>query len=357
MRWLLAFFLLLSFLLLRLSAAAQQQTQSEIELRARARLFPDAPAGVTALKSRRVGDGRHYYLLTARGTTILAYDGAGKRLAQFPPTPATTAEAGRTPSSATPQASSLQYGDDLDVQCAGVAAGEATCFLYVADRGANAIKVFSSEGQLVRSLAVPAPTSVAALAEGEVAAATMRSPQLVNVFNAEGKLVREFGELSEVAQTRDLNRFLNIGRLATDSKSQVYYSFSYLPEPTVRKYDRFGHAALEIQLVTLDFQPTAQARRRAIERQDASKSGRAPGLLPVVTAIAVDAETQEVWLGLGGLLMRFDAEGVRRGLYRLFTAEGARIEVAALLVEADRLLIASGTLGVFEFPRPDKTRR
>jgi hypothetical protein len=341
------FCFLLSVLLPALPAVAQQ----EIELRARARLFPDAPAGIAALKFRAVGDSRHYYLLAARGTTVLIYDAAGNRVAQIgAPTPA--------PGAAAPASSGqplLQFGADLDLACPQKPAASEPCLLYVADRGAGAVKVLTLEGQLLRSIPAPGPTSLVALSEGEIAVATMRGTRLVSIYDRDGKLAREFGAPAEVADA-DLNRSLNIGRLATDAANHVYYSFSYLPEPTVRKYDRFGWAVMEVELTSLDFAPTSQAARRAIARLG-EPGGRGAPLKAVVGAIAVDPESQAIWIGAGGLLIHFDREGNRRGTYRLFTAEGARIEAAAILIEPERLLVASETLGVFEFPRPDKPRR
>lgn len=350
--------------------------QAEEELRSRARLFPDAPVGITALKFHAAGNSRRYYLLAAHGTTVLVYDAAGKRLAQFPPP---LPEGKRAPDTRTPPI--LQYGDDLDVACPPIsgepaAGGASPCFVYVADRAANAIKVFQApqapalpvpsvaEGSgaagstpvLVRTISVTGPTSVAVLAEGEVAVATMRAPRLVTVFDRNGKPAREFGEPAEIAESRELSRFLSVGRLASDAASHLYYSYSYLPEPTVKKYDRFGYATLEVVLTSLDFAPPSQAARRVIASAD-KPGARTADVRLVVSAIGVDPETQEIWIGIGGLIVHISAEGDRRGTYRLFTADGARIEPTAILVERDRLLVGSEALGVFEFPRPDKQRR
>ena len=337
-----------------LGAGSSTSAQQEIELRAKARLFPDAPVGITALKSFGKSDARHYYVLTARGTMILIYDAAGKLVQQFPP-PLT----GQAPN---PEGARFQYGEDFDIACPKLPGEPAdavpACFVYVADRGTNAIKVFSLDGTLVRTIPVVAPTSIAVLAEGEVAVATMRNSRLVAVYDRHGKLVREFGVLAEIVETPELNRFLNIGHLATDAAGYLYYSFSYLPDPTVRKYDRFGYAAMEMELTTLDSAPAAQVRRRQIALLDEKRAGsRSFGTFkPSVAAIAVDADTQEFWLGADALLMHFAPDGTRVGLYRLFTAEGARIEPSAILVEPGRLLIASDTLGVFEFACPERSR-
>jgi len=308
------------------------EPQIETELLASGRAFPEVGPGVRALKRDSAG---RYYVLTAPGAAVLVYDAAGKRVGQIP-------AAGSRGMS---QVASLVFGDDVDVDSTGR--------LYVADRGANAVKVFNPDGVLALNIPVPAPTSVVALAEGEFAVASMKSDRLVTVFDARGKLVREFGEPTEITERGELKRFLNIGRLAADPASNIYYAFAYLPEPTVRKYDRYGYAAYEIALTALEFQSAALAARREIQRQE--RSG-APSFKPLITALGVEPATQEIWVALGGVLLHFDRDGNRRGTYRTFTSEGARIEATAILVEPQRLLLVSDPLGIYEFPRPDKLR-
>ncbi len=312
-----------------LSVPAHAQVQAEIL--ARTRVFTDVGPGVRALKRDAAG---RYYVLTAPGPAVLVYDAAGQRLGQVP----AAAPAGAPP------AASLVFGDAMDLDPSGR--------LYVADRSANAVQVFSPEGTLALSIPFPSPTAVAALPGGEFAVAGTRSERLVTVYDARGKLAREFGDPAEIAERRDLNRFLNIGRLATDLAGNIYYAFAYLPEPTVRKYDRYGYAAYEIALATLEFHPEALAVRREIQRQE---RGGVPSFKPLITAIGVDPKAQEIWISLGNVLLHFDQEGNPRGSYRTFTPEGVRLEVTAILVEPGRLLLAGDPLGTYEFPRPDKT--
>ncbi|MCL6482271.1 MAG: hypothetical protein K6U02_11140 [Firmicutes bacterium] len=327
------------------SRAVGQEPVERI-LDATARVFPEVSTGVTALAVRSAPETKEYYVLRGREREVLVYDAAGQLIRRI---------ALRLPEGSSDRAGpALLFGDDLAVEADGR--------LWVADRNGNALRVFSPEGVLERSLAVPQPTSLVLLPDGEVAYASMRSAKLITVLDRSGEPVREFGELADVATSQALNRFLNIGRLASDAAHNLYFSFSYVPEPTVRKYDRFGFLQMEIELATLDIQPAAAAARREIARQD----GRAgiewwpsPNnpINKIISAIGIDPYTQDVWLALGGLLMHFNAEGLRQGIYRTYTPERVRLEAVAVLVETDRLLLAGESGGVFEFPRPDKRRR
>jgi hypothetical protein len=315
-----------------MSVPAASAQQSDKAMTARARVFAEVGPGIRSIAKDH--DGR-YYILTAPGPAVLLYDPAGQRIGQIP---------GATTGSPSAKQASLVFGDDMDVDAAGR--------VYVADRGGNAVKVYGPDGSLLFSVPVVSPSSVVAVGADEFAVAGLKMSRLVTVYNFKGKVVREFGDPSEAAERQDLNQYLNIGRLATDPAGGIYYAFSYLPEPTVRKYDRYGYAAYEAVQETLDFYPVAQAARREIWKQDAG--GKAPVLKPPVTALAVDPATQELWMAVGGTLLHFDKDGNRRGSYRTYTPEGARIESVAILVEPNRLLLAADPLGIYEFARPDK---
>jgi len=73
----------------------------------------------------------------------------------------------------------------------------------------------------------------------------------------------------------------------------------------------------------------------------------------VMTAMGVEKQTGEVWMAMGNTLLRFDKEGNRRAMYRLYTPENARLEAAAIVVEPARLIIGGDPAGIFEFERID----
>jgi hypothetical protein len=317
-----------------LVACAGAVAQEESELTAKQRILPGIGPGLRTMK--RGADGR-YYVLASPAPGLMVFDGAGKQLLSISEFPPATAGASKSHSL-------LAFGEDCDVDAEGK--------IYVADRGANLVRVFSPTGEPLRSIAVKDPVSVAALPEGEVAVATLREPHLVTVFDGNGKEVREFGDPEPIAERAELNRFLNIGYLATDSLGHLYYAFAYLPEPTVRQYDRLGYAGQDIQYTALEAMPAAQAARKEIERQE--RRGDQPVFKKVLTGVGVDRSNGEVWIALNNNLLHFDAEGNRQATYKIYTPQGARLEANVILVEKDRLIIGSDPLGLYEFDRPDK---
>ena len=74
---------------------------------------------------------------------------------------------------------------------------------------------------------------------------------------------------------------------------------------------------------------------------------------PIITAIAIDPATQEVWAGIGDTLVHFNKAGEPMEMFSLTLKGGARLHPTAILIEPDRFLIAADPWGVYEFAPPD----
>jgi hypothetical protein len=61
-------------------------------------------------------------------------------------------------------------------------------------------------------------------------------------------------------------------------------------------------------------------------------------------------------MGMHNTIVHFDSEGIRRSEYQVWTPKGMPLDAVSILVEKDRLIIASDRLGVYEFLRPDRKR-
>jgi len=317
--------------------AAQEPVQLDIEsqeLTAGRKVFTELGPGLRAM--REGSDGR-IYLLVSPQPGVLVYEANFKPVMQIGA--ALSAYAG-----VKTRPAAIVFGEDCDVDADGN--------VYVADRGANAVLVFSKEGTQLRSIPVTAPTSLAAIGEGEVAVATLHESHLVTVFDKNGRDVREFGDPEPISDRDDLNRYLSAGLLATDAQGHLFYAFPFMPEPTIRQYDRFGFSGQEIQYTSIDILQVSQAARKEIARQE--KRREPPYLKRNLTALTIDRASGEVWIALHNKLMHFDKNGNRSATYILFTPEGGRLEATSILVNPQHILVGNDALGVYEFVRPDK---
>jgi hypothetical protein len=316
-------------------ALASAASEVDDQLMARRRAFPSIGPGLRALRHGR--DGK-YYLLASPSVGIVVFDSQEKQLTVIgaPPASPSTDKTSRPP---------ISFGEDCDVDAQGN--------VYVADRGYNLVNVFSPAGALIRSMQFNSPISLAALPEGEVAVTAPRGLHLVTVFSPNGRVVREFGDSEQLSERDDLNRYVSVGRLGSDPDGHIYYGYTYLPEPVVRQYDRFGFAKQDFQFTNIDAFSEARAARKEIERQE--KRLEPPSLQPILTAFGVDPVNGDVWIALHNTLLHFDKDGNRRSEYQIYTKDGARIEANVLLVEEKRLLIGADPIGVYEFARPDRS--
>jgi hypothetical protein len=321
-------------LFLSFPARAQEQYQYESDLVAKRQLYRNVAAGFRGI---RRGPNGNYYLLTAPAPAVLIYDKSGKNIGQVPSASASAAKG-----------AALVYGESFDVDHEGR--------VVVCDRGAKAVKIYSPDGALATSVPMSVPVSVVFLPGDEFAVASPDAEHLVTAYDLGGKVVREYGDREEIADRADVNTQVNYGHLVVDDMGNNYFYFEYLPEPTVRKFDHVGYLATELSLKTLEFEPAAQAARKAIVRSEDSEKS-IPSLHRIISAVGVDPQTQELWIAIGTLLMRFDKDGERLSSFRTYTPSGARLEPSQILVEPDRLVIGADPQGIYEFPKPEKLSR
>jgi hypothetical protein len=188
---------------------------------ARARVFAGINSAVVTMKRDSAG---HYYVLAAPPNVIWVLDSDGKRI-------------GRIPRAET-ETSKIQYAADFDVDSDGR--------VLVADRAANAVEIFSTDGVFVTKVSVFAPTGVVGLPDHQFAVSTLRGKRLVEIRSDDGSLVRSFGDLAEAGGDSQSNQLQNLGKVFGDGAGDIYYAFAARQDPTVRKYDRFGYAANDV---------------------------------------------------------------------------------------------------------------
>lgn len=214
---------------LLLAGVSQPVKGQEIRsvIQPRARVFPSISAGVTAMKRDSAG---RYYILAKPASVISIYNAEGSLIGQIP--------------NARSQGATIRYAVDFDLGKDGS--------LFVADRGANAIEIFSPTGALVAKVSVISPTSVVALSGGQFAVTSLTSTHLVQIIDQRGKVIRSFGDPQFITEDQPSsndpakqNRIIDWGRITGDSADGVYFAFTSLPQPTLRKYDRFGYVAYE----------------------------------------------------------------------------------------------------------------
>jgi hypothetical protein len=195
-----------------------QQLRTSLE--ARTHVFPTIGPGIIALK--RDSSGR-YYVIARPATIISIYDSNGNLTGQIP--------------NANSQGAIIKYAVDIDLSPDGL--------LFVADRGANAVEIFKPDGSLVAKAPVNAPTSLVALSNGQFAVTSLTSDRLVQIRDENGKLVRSFGDPSDITDDAEKKSLMEWGKISGDSADDIYFALTSVPDPTLRKYDRYGYAGYE----------------------------------------------------------------------------------------------------------------
>jgi hypothetical protein len=339
MRKVIGLLALATVLLLVVVSLSASAPEIDDDIWASRRLFPSFGPGLRAI--RHSANGNYYVLVSSVGVSV--FDASGTKIALIgAPASAPAPAPARSPAGQ----SAIGFAEDCDVDAQGD--------VYLADSQKNTVTEFDPTGKPLHSFPVGALGSLAVLPEGEVAVSQTQSDHHVTVYTAEGKIARQFGDMESMSSRPDIDRYLNLGRLASDPQGHIYYGFTYMPEPLVRQYDRFGDAKLDFQFTGLDAFPEASARRRAIVRQE--DSNQPVVFTPILTGFGVDPVNGDIWMALHNLLVHFDKDGIRRSEYQMYTPKGSPLDGNLILVEENRLLIGGDPVGIYEFHRPDRKR-
>src|SRR6201982_2340159 len=186
--------------------AAGGGQNAPLEIRAAAHVFPEVGAGLIAIKRDAAG---HYYVVASPASTVQIFSTDGKRIGQIP-----DASIQDFNSQDTKKNSKVVFAADFDVDSGGR--------VLVADRGANAVKIFAADGSLSRAIPIPAPTSVAALPGDESAVTPLRYRGLMGIYGYGGTLVRAIGQAEDFTHGADARHTPDLGRVSSDPAGNLY---------------------------------------------------------------------------------------------------------------------------------------
>src|SRR5260370_2747963 len=141
-------------------AVGRASAQDESDLTAKQRVFPGVGPGLRAVK--RGADGR-LYVLASPSPGLVVFDAQGKQVLSI-------GELAVASSAVSAGRALITFAEDCDADADGK--------IYVADRGANLVQVFTSDGAPLRSIPAKAPVAITTLPEAELALATPRQPHL-----------------------------------------------------------------------------------------------------------------------------------------------------------------------------------
>ncbi len=276
---------LLALLVAALLPALGQGMQYEIH--SEKRLFPTIGPGVVALKRDAAGN---YYILAEPADRILVFDAAQRPKGQIP--------------NANSAGAVIRYAVGMDLDSEGR--------LYVADRGANAVKVFAPDGAPIANVPVTAPTSVVALSDGQFAVTKLQSKRLVQIMDQTGATIRTFGDPGDLSAAPTSTPSpvagrptppvppVDRGRITGDRAGNIYFAFTSLADPAVQRFDRWGYSAYDSVMPATDFGALGGRNGRDVE-------------LGYSISGITGADTVSAWTDLHSVKASVSSRGERRG--------------------------------------------
>lgn len=294
------------------------------DLRAYRQVAYESGHGTTAIKR---GPGDTYYALNRPDRCVWTFSPAGSRTGRL-------GSIGMGPAD-------LLSPKDVAVDGEGNA--------IVAD-GSDTVKVFSATGELLSSVPFRRPEHVATLSNGDLLVSGFPKENLFYRFDRSGKQLAALGTPAKADDDPFFNAVLNMGKMIVDREDNIYYVFSHLLTPTVRKYRPDGTLVSEWHLT--DGEVLAQIVEAAKRKYQENKKASNYGGVTVLTAAFFDEDSKALWVASGAQVTELDSSGRTVRTAKLVLPDGRPLQAEGIIVERD-LIRASGYLsGIFEFPRP-----
>jgi hypothetical protein len=219
----------------------------------------------------------------------------------------------------------------------------------VAD-ASGAVKIFSPSGHLLISFPFERPQHVASMSGGRILVSGFPKDYLISIFDRQGKLLGKLGTPAKVDDDPFFNSVLNMGAIFADGSDNIYYVFTYMLTPTVRKYKPDGTLVAEWHLSdgkTLE-QNLAAAR---LKYQENKKSANYGGV-PILTAVAFDQDSGTLWVASGAQITLLDSSGHTLRIVNLALPDGKPLQTGGMSVERDTIRASTYLAGIFEYQKP-----
>ncbi len=195
--------------------------------------------------------------------------------------------------------------------------------IYIADSGANQIKVFSPEGKAIKTLSINQPLSFAVLSNGNIIVASPSHGWLLHLYDSSGQRIRSFGSVKQFDPTdEEENNFLNRGKVLLDSTDAIYFVYRFAPTPGIQKYASNGKAISE-------FAVTGNAIDLQLEAVQGFLRNRTPnkiGGITVINSAIIDPETDHIWVCMNGAS---DAPGVYE-----YNSDGKKLQEYSFVIDS-----------------------
>ena len=260
---------LIAIILLHVHAGKQQTTLSvpHRALYSSVRVFSDVfSAKDVAVHFSR--DDQVFYVLSSN-RKVIVYDSQNKRLLTVP--------------------TYMGTPDSITVGSDGL--------IYVADSTASQIRTFSPKGEIIRTISVPQPLSLAVLSDGSMVVGSGFNGSLLHLYDSFGEELRSFGEIKQfVSDSESENRFLNRGKVLVDSSDSIYYVRKFAPIPTVQRFSRKGKLLSEFNVAGDAVDLQVEVAQNFLKGRHQNKVGG----IGIINSATIDPGTNHVWLCMNG---------------------------------------------------------
>jgi hypothetical protein len=219
--------------------------------------------------------------------------------------------------------------------------------IYIADSEANQIKVFSPEGQALKTLSINQPLSFAVLSNGDIIVASPSQGWLLHLYDSSGHEIRSFGRVKQFdLASKEENNFLNRGKVLIDSTDTIYFVYRFAPIPGVQKYSSKGKEISELAITGKAIDLQLDIAQEFLRNRTPNKIGG----ITIINSATIDRGTGHIWVCMNGAsdapgVYEYNSKGKKLREYSFVIDSQAY--PSRFLINADHIVISGSSIDLF----------
>lgn len=220
--------------------------------------------------------------------------------------------------------------------------------IYVADSAANQVRTFSPKGEILRTIFVARPLSLAVLRDGCIVVGSGVNGSLLHLYDSSGGELRSFGEIKQfVSDSEPENRFLNRGKVLVDSADSIYYVRRFAPIPTVQRFSRRGKLLSEYNVAGDAIDLQVEVAQSFLKGRNQTNIGG----IGIINSATIDPGTGHVWLCMNGssdsgVVYEYTPDGKKLHEYSFVVSSPA---VTKVITGVNRIIVRAPSIYIFTF--------
>lgn len=219
--------------------------------------------------------------------------------------------------------------------------------IYLADSKMSQVKMLSAKGEVIKTISVNQPVSIAVLSNGNIVIASNSNSSLLYIYDSTGRELRNFGRVKQfVSDNEYQNKFLNRGKVLVDSSDTIYYVYKYAPAPIVQRFSKKGKPLSEFIVAGDSIDMQLEVAQQFLRNRHGDKVGG----VNIINSASIDPTTDHLWLSMNGssdsgVVYEYGPDGKKLQEYSFIV--NPRTQSSKVITGVNHVIVRAASIDIF----------